>query len=67
MRGNMGPRGGHMNRGGPVNRGNMNRGGGGNMNRGGNRGHPSQVGLITTLHIVLYCCFSLFFFLLFSC
>ncbi|KAM7368229.1 hypothetical protein PAMP_014470 [Pampus punctatissimus] len=42
MRGNMGPRGGHMNRGGPMNRGNMGRGGGGNMNRGGNRGHPSQ-------------------------
>uniref|UniRef100_A0A671WNE5 Heterogeneous nuclear ribonucleoprotein U n=1 Tax=Sparus aurata TaxID=8175 RepID=A0A671WNE5_SPAAU len=37
MRGNMGPRGGHMNRGGPMHRGNMNRGGGGNMNRGGNR------------------------------
>uniref|UniRef100_A0A671WLE2 Heterogeneous nuclear ribonucleoprotein Ub n=1 Tax=Sparus aurata TaxID=8175 RepID=A0A671WLE2_SPAAU len=49
MRGNMGPRGGHMNRGGPMHRGNMNRGGGGNMNRGGNRGHPGgQVGLILT-------------------
>ncbi|XP_060946989.1 heterogeneous nuclear ribonucleoprotein Ub [Limanda limanda] len=44
MRGNMGPRGGHMNRGGPMHRGNMNRGGGGgaSMSRGGNRGHPNQ-------------------------
>ncbi|KAM6905790.1 heterogeneous nuclear ribonucleoprotein Ub isoform 1-T1 [Lycodopsis pacificus] len=48
MRGNMGPRGGHMNRGGPMNRGNMSRGGGGgggggaNMHRGGSRGHHNQ-------------------------
>lgn len=54
MRGNMGPRGGHMNRGGPMNRGNMSRGGGGNMNRGGNRGHPSQVGqTVTPVYILL--------------
>uniref|UniRef100_A0A8C3AJI1 Heterogeneous nuclear ribonucleoprotein Ub n=1 Tax=Cyclopterus lumpus TaxID=8103 RepID=A0A8C3AJI1_CYCLU len=39
MRGNMGPRGGHMNRGGPMNRGNMI-----NMHRGGSRGHHNQVG-----------------------
>ncbi|XP_054474350.1 heterogeneous nuclear ribonucleoprotein Ub [Anoplopoma fimbria] len=42
MRGNMGPRGGHMNRGGPMNRGNMSRGGGVNMHRGGSRGHHNQ-------------------------
>lgn len=44
MRGNMGPRGGHMNRGGPMSRGNMSRGGGVNMHRGGSRGHHNQVG-----------------------
>ncbi|XP_037304601.2 heterogeneous nuclear ribonucleoprotein Ub [Pungitius pungitius] len=42
MRGNMGPRGGHMNRGGPMSRGNMSRGGGVNMHRGGSRGHHNQ-------------------------
>lgn len=62
MRGNMGPRGGHMNRGGPMNRGNMSRGGGGNMSRGGNRGHPNQVGLT-----MIPVCPVLKFELVFSC